>query len=77
MNEEELEYNFKNCSKNINETTSSSLYWFEQGIAEVKDHLANERIVFIATATPEKLANVLLDSMALLHKDLKDNTLLI
>ncbi|HAV5027054.1 TPA: haloacid dehalogenase-like hydrolase [Acinetobacter baumannii] len=65
LNEQELEYSFKNFSKNINETTSSSLYWFEQGIAEVKDHLANGRIVFIATAAPEKLANVLLDSINL------------
>jgi phosphatidylglycerophosphatase C len=29
LNEQELEYSFKNFSKNINETTSSSLYWFE------------------------------------------------
>lgn len=65
LNEQELEYSFKNFSKNINETTFSSLYWFEQGIAEVKDHLANGRIVFIATAAPEKLANVLLDSINL------------
>lgn len=65
LNEEELEYSFKNFSKNINETTSSSLYWFKQGIAEVKDHLANGRIVFIATAAPEKLANVLLESINL------------
>ncbi|MGE9819179.1 haloacid dehalogenase-like hydrolase [Acinetobacter baumannii] len=65
LNEQELEYSFKNFSKNINETTSSSLYWFEQGIAEVKDHLANGRIVFIATAAAEKLANVLLDSINL------------
>lgn len=65
LNEEELEYSFKNFSKNINETTSSSVYWFKQGIAEVKDHLANGRIVFIATAAPEKLANVLLESINL------------
>ncbi|MBP4313940.1 haloacid dehalogenase-like hydrolase, partial [Acinetobacter baumannii] len=65
LNEKELEYSFKNFSKNINKTTSSSLYWFEQGIAEVKDHLANGRIVFIATAAPEKLANVLLESINL------------
>lgn len=65
LNEQELEYSFKNFSKNINETTFSSLYWFEQGIAEVKDHLANGRIVFIATAAPEKLAKVLLDSINL------------
>ena len=65
LNEEELEYSFKNFSKNINETTSSSLYWFKQGIAEVKDHLANGRIVCIATAAPEKLANVLLESINL------------
>ncbi|MBR7735877.1 haloacid dehalogenase-like hydrolase [Acinetobacter nosocomialis] len=65
LNEEELEYSFKNFSKNINETTSGSLYWFKQGIAEVKDHLANGRIVFIATAAPEKLANVLLEPINL------------
>ncbi|EPS3326408.1 TPA: haloacid dehalogenase-like hydrolase [Acinetobacter baumannii] len=65
LNEEELEYSFKNFSKNINETTSSSLYWFKQGIAEVKDHLANGRIVFIATAAPEKLASILLESTKL------------
>ncbi|AGH37141.1 haloacid dehalogenase-like hydrolase [Acinetobacter baumannii] len=65
VNEKELEYSFKNFSNNINETTFSSLYWFEQGIAEVKDHLANGRIVFIATAAPEKLAKVLLDSINL------------
>ncbi|HEM6632595.1 TPA: haloacid dehalogenase-like hydrolase [Acinetobacter nosocomialis] len=65
LNEEELEYSFKNFSKNINETTSGSLYWFKQGIAEVKDHLANGRIVFIATAAPKKLANVLLEPINL------------
>ncbi|MDH2568022.1 hypothetical protein QDT73_11715 [Acinetobacter baumannii] len=65
LNEQELEYSFKNFSKNIIETTSSSLYWFEQGIAEVKGHLANGRIVFIAIATAEKLANVLLESINL------------
>lgn len=60
VNEGELEYSFKNFSNNIKDTTSDSLYWFEQGINEVKDHLANRRIVSIATAAPEKLANVLL-----------------
>lgn len=65
LNEEELEYSFKNFSNNIKNTTSDSLYWFEQGITEVKDHLANGRIVFIATAAPEKLANVLLESINL------------
>ncbi len=33
VNEKELEYSFKNFSNNINETTFSSLYWFEQGMA--------------------------------------------
>ncbi|MCG9510808.1 haloacid dehalogenase-like hydrolase [Acinetobacter pittii] len=65
LNEEELKYSFKNFSKNINATTSGSLYWFEQGITEVKDHLAHRRIVFIAMSAPEKLANVLLESINL------------
>ena len=65
LNEEKLEYSFKNFSKNIKNNSFNSLYWFEQGINEVKDHLANRRIVFIATAAPEKLANVLLDSINL------------
>ena len=65
LNEEELEYSFKNFSNNIKDTTSDSLYWFEQGITEVKDHLASGRIVFIATAAPEKLANILLGSINL------------
>ncbi|MDS7928503.1 haloacid dehalogenase-like hydrolase [Acinetobacter sp. V102_4] len=65
LNEEELEYSFKIFSNNIKGTTSDSLYWFEQGITEVKDHLASGRIVFIATAAPEKLANVLLESINL------------
>jgi phosphatidylglycerophosphatase C len=65
LKEEELEYSFKNFSKNIKNNSFNSLYWFEQGINEVKDHLANRRIVFIATAAPEKLANVLLDSINL------------
>jgi len=65
VNEEELEYSFKNFSNNIKDITSDSLYWFEQGITEVKDHLAHGRIVFIATAAPEKLANVLLESINL------------
>lgn len=65
LNEEELEYSFKIFSNNIKDTTSDSLYWFEQGITEVKDHLASGRIVFIATAAPEKLANVLLGSINL------------
>lgn len=65
VNEEELEYSFKNFSNNIKDVTSDSLYWFEQGITEVKDHLAHGRIVFIATAAPEKLANVLLESINL------------
>ncbi|MBN6539958.1 haloacid dehalogenase-like hydrolase [Acinetobacter pittii] len=65
LNEEKLEYSFKNLSKNIKNNSFNSLYWFEQGINEVKDHLANRRIVFIATAAPEKLANVLLDSINL------------
>lgn len=65
VNEEELEYSFKSFSNNIKDITSDSLYWFEQGITEVKDHLAHERIVFIATAAPEKLANVLLESINL------------
>ena len=65
LNEEELEYSFKIFSNNIKNTTSDSLYWFEQGITEVKDHLASGRIVFIATAAPEKLANILLRSINL------------
>ncbi|MCU4442242.1 haloacid dehalogenase-like hydrolase [Acinetobacter pittii] len=65
LNEEKLEYSFKNFSKNIKNNSFNSLYWFEQGINEVKDHLANRRIVFIATTAPEKLANVLLDSINL------------
>ncbi|MDT1780930.1 haloacid dehalogenase-like hydrolase [Acinetobacter baumannii] len=65
VNEEELEYSFKIFSNNIKDITSDSLYWFEQGITEVKDHLAHGRIVFIATAAPEKLANVLLESINL------------
>ena len=65
VNEEELEYSFKKFSNNIKDITSDSLYWFEQGITEVKDHLAHGRIVFIATAVPEKLANVLLESINL------------
>ncbi|MFW1861658.1 hypothetical protein ACG9XP_07520 [Acinetobacter baumannii] len=65
MNEEELEYSFKNCSKNIEDTSSDLLYYFEQGITELKDHLDNGRIVFIAMATAEKLANVLLESINL------------
>ncbi|MBD1231016.1 hypothetical protein IDM33_16665 [Acinetobacter seifertii] len=47
LNEEELEYSFKNFSKNINEITSGSLYLFEQGIAEVKDHLNNEELCLL------------------------------
>lgn len=65
LNEEELEYSFKIFSNNIKGTTSDSLYWFKQGITEVKDHLANGRIVFIAAAAPERLANVLLGSINL------------
>ncbi|WP_337077936.1 haloacid dehalogenase-like hydrolase [Acinetobacter pittii] len=65
LNEEKLEYSFRNFCKNIKNNSFNSLYWFEQGINEVKDHLANRRIVFIATAAPEKLANVLLDSINL------------
>ncbi|NUF17376.1 haloacid dehalogenase-like hydrolase, partial [Acinetobacter lactucae] len=65
LNEEKLEYSFKNFSKNIKNNSFNSLYWFEQGINEVKDHLANRRIVFIATAAPVKLANVLLESINL------------
>ncbi|MBJ9702337.1 haloacid dehalogenase-like hydrolase [Acinetobacter calcoaceticus] len=65
LNEEELEYSFKIFSNNIKDTTSDSLYWFQQGITEVKDPLANGRIVFIATAAPERLANVLLGSINL------------
>ncbi|MFL9476543.1 hypothetical protein ACKER9_12260 [Acinetobacter baumannii] len=65
MNEEELEYSFKNCSKNIKDTSSDLLYYFEQGITELKDHLDNGRIVFIAMATAENLANVLLESINL------------
>lgn len=65
LNEEKLEYSFKNFSKNIKNNSFNSLYWFEQGINKVKDHLANRRIVFIVTAAPEKLANVLLDSINL------------
>lgn len=49
LNEEKLEYSFRNFSKNIKNNSFNSLYWFEQGINEVKDHLANRRIVFIAT----------------------------
>ena len=44
LNEEKLEYSFKNFSKNIKNNSFNSLYWFEQGINEVKDHLANRRV---------------------------------
>ncbi|EXR50537.1 hypothetical protein J661_0112 [Acinetobacter baumannii 1391434] len=47
MNEEELEYNFKHCSKNIKDTSSDSLYYFEQDITEVKDHLDNGRMCLL------------------------------
>ncbi|MGQ0872054.1 hypothetical protein ACT4UX_00305 [Acinetobacter baumannii] len=56
MNEEELEYSFKNCSKNIKDTSSDLLYYFEQGITELKEHLDNGRIVFIAMADSRKVS---------------------
>ena len=65
LNEQELEYSFKISLRISMKLLSVHYIGFEQGIAEVKDHLANGRIVFIATAAPEKLAKVLLDSINL------------
>lgn len=62
LNEKQLENSFEKFSININDNYSNTIYWFENGITEIKNHLSDGRSVFIVTAAPEKLANVLFNA---------------
>ena len=63
LNKNQLEEKFRDFSIEIKSNSISGLYWFKDGISELKLHIKANRKIFIATAALELLAVELLKSI--------------
>lgn len=61
----QLEENLNAFAVNVKKNLMPKLYWFEDGVSVLKNHLQEHRVIFIVTASPEPLANALLKSIGL------------
>lgn len=59
----QLEESFKAFATELKNTSFPKLYWFEDGIVELRSHLKENRQIIITTAAPELLALELLKSI--------------
>lgn len=63
LSNQQLEKSFVEFSENIKKNSINDLYWFNDGIDELKAHINNGREVIIVTAAPEFLASILIRSI--------------
>lgn len=63
LKQNQLEEKFKAFSAEVKINSISELYWFKEGIWELKSHIKVKRNIFIATAASELLASELLKSI--------------
>ncbi len=65
LNRNQLIERFKIFSTEVNSSSNTNLYWFDEGISELKRHLKADRKIIIVTAAPELLTQELFKTLGL------------